>query len=198
MTMIGLPILVAVSPVPIRRVWAQAGDEAVSFIKSTSDQLVAITNAAGMPAEKHRRLKDVLEATVDVEDVARFCLGRFWRIATAEQQAQYLVLFDELLVTEIGGHLGDYQGVQVTMGLARTSADTEIVITTVTRPNSPATQVEWVVSKSSGRAKIVDLLAGGTSMRLTQSADFAAYLARHQYNIHELLEGMRQQLAQAN
>jgi hypothetical protein len=33
-------------------------------------------------------------------------------------------------------------------------------------------------------------------MRLTQSADFTAYLARHQYNIHELVEGMRQQIAQ--
>jgi hypothetical protein len=33
-------------------------------------------------------------------------------------------------------------------------------------------------------------------MRLTQSADFTAYLSRHQYNIHELIAGMRQQIAQ--
>jgi hypothetical protein len=34
------------------------------------------------------------------------------------------------------------------------------------------------------------------SLRLTQAADFTAYLARHQYNIHELVSGMRQRLAQ--
>jgi len=82
------------------------------------------------------------------------------------------------------------------MGLARTSTDTEIVITTVERPKNPATQVDWVVSTSSGNPKIVDLLAEGTSLRLTQSSDFTAYLARHQYNIHELIEGMRQLIAQ--
>jgi hypothetical protein len=32
---------------------------------------------------------------------------------------------------------------------------------------------------------------------LTQAADFTAYLARHQYNIHELVEGMRQRVAQS-
>src|ERR1039457_4215264 len=108
-----------------------------------------------------------------------------------------MTLFHDLLVTEIAGHLGEYQGVRVTIGLARASVDTEIVITTVERPNNPTTQVDWVVSTTTGRPKIVDLLAGGTSMRLTQSADFTAYLARHQYNIHELLEGMQRRIAQS-
>jgi phospholipid transport system substrate-binding protein len=162
----------------------------------TSGQLVTIVNSADSPQEKRRRLRQVVDATVDVDDIARFCLGRFWRIATEDQQAQYMALFHDLLVTNIASHLGEYQGVRVTMGLARTSTDTEIVITTVERPKNPATQVDWVVSTSSGNPKIVDLLAEGTSLRLTQSSDFTAYLARHQYNIHELIEGMRQLIAQ--
>ncbi len=107
-----------------------------------------------------------------------------------------MALFHDLLLTEIAGHFGEYQGVRVTMGLARTSADTEIVITTVERPKIPATQVDWVVATNTGSPKIVDLLAEGTSLRLTQAADFTAYLARHQYNIHELVDGMRQRIAQ--
>jgi phospholipid transport system substrate-binding protein len=66
----------------------------------------------------------------------------------------------------------------------------------ISRPNNPTTQVDWAVGTGSGSPRIVDLLAGGTSMRLTQSADFTAYLSRHQYNIHELIAGMRQQIAQ--
>jgi phospholipid transport system substrate-binding protein len=58
-------------------------------------------------------------------------------------------------------------------------------------------QVDWVVSTASGQPKIVDLLAEGTSIRLTQSSDFTSFLSRHQYNIHELLEGMRQLVAQS-
>jgi phospholipid transport system substrate-binding protein len=194
--MIGATTLLATPPGPVRRAWAQAAEQAVAFVKSTSDQLVAVVNTAGSPADKRRGLAQVVAATVDVDDIARFCLGRFWRIATPEQQTEYMALFHDLLVTEIASHLGEYQGVRVTMGLSRASTDTEIVITMVDRPHNPTTQVDWVVSTASGSPKIVDLLAGGTSMRLTQSADFTAYLARHQYNIHELIAGMRQQIAQ--
>jgi phospholipid transport system substrate-binding protein len=196
MTMIGATALLATQPGQLRRAWAQADEQAVAFVRSTSDRLVAVVNSPGSPAEKRRRLQEVIAATVDVDDLARFCLGRFWRIATPDQQTQYMALFHELLVTEIASHLGEYQGVRVTMGLARASEDTEIVITMVDRPKNPTTQVDWVVSTASGSPKIVDLLAGGTSMRLTQSADFTAYLSRHQYNIHELVEGMRRQIAQ--
>jgi phospholipid transport system substrate-binding protein len=100
------------------------------------------------------------------------------------------------LVTKIAGHLGEYEGVRVSIGLARGAEDTEIVITTIDRPNNPTYQVDWVVSISTGGPRIVDLLGGGTSLRLTQSSDFAAYLARHQYSIHERIEGMHPLIAQ--
>jgi len=71
------------------------------------------------------------------------------------------------------------------------------VITTIARPNRPTYQLDWVVSTATGDPKIVDLLAEGTSLRLTQSSDFAAYLARHQYNVHELIEAIRELIARA-
>ncbi len=197
MTAIGATVLLVGSPGTVRRAWAQVGERAVTFVKSTSDRLVAIVNSPNSPQEKRRRLQAVIDSTVDVDDIARFCLGRFWQIATPDQRQQYMTLFHDLLLTEIAGHFGEYQGVSVTMGLARASADTEIVITIVERPNSPPTQVDWVVATNTGSPKIVDLLAEGTSLRLTQAADFTAYLARHQYNIHELVEGMRQRVAQS-
>ncbi len=175
---------------------AQSGPQAVAFVKNTTDRLVRVVNSTGSPEEKRRQLRDVIDSTVDNDDIARFCLGRFWRIATPDQQTQYMTLFHDLLLTKIASHLGEYQGVRVTMGLARASADTEIVITTIERPNNLATQVDWVVATNTGSPKIVDVLAQGISLRLTQSSDFTAYLARHQYNIHELVEAMRQLFAQ--
>jgi len=181
-----------ISPGRFRNAFAQAGTQAIGFVKSTSDRLVAIVNGAETPAERRTQLEQVVDATVDVDDIAHFCIGRFWRLATPEQQKQYMVLFHDLLVTKIGDHLGEYRGVKVTMGPARASADTEIVITIVEWPQFPTMQVDWVVSTSTGQPRIIDLLAGGTSMRLTQSSDFASYLSHHQYNIHEFLEGLRE------
>ena len=82
MTMMGATALLTTPPGQVRRAWAQAADRAVAFVKSTSDRLVAVVNSQGPPAEKRRRLQEVIAATVDVDDLARFCLGRFWRIAT--------------------------------------------------------------------------------------------------------------------
>ena len=189
MTTIGAAALLTVS---VRYAQAQSGPHAIGFVQSTSGQLVAIVNGSGTPEEKRRRLQEVLNSSVDVDDIARFCLGRFWRIATPEQQRQYIPLFHDLLTTKIADHLGEYEGVRVTIGAVRAAADTEIVITTVERPRDPAQRIDWVVSTSTGEPKIIDLLSEGTSLRLTQSSDFAAYLARHQYNIHELIEAMRQ------
>ena len=196
MTMIGAAAFFVTPPLPVRNAWAQPGEQAIGFIKSTADRLVAIVNAARSPQEKRRGLRDVLDAVVDLDDISRFCLGRFWRIATPDQQKQYTVLFHDLLVAQIFGHLGEYQGVRVTMGLARAFQDTEIVITTVARPGTPANRVDWVVTSTSAAPKIVDLIAEGISLRITQASDFATYLARHQYNVQDLIEAMRQKSAQ--
>jgi phospholipid transport system substrate-binding protein len=181
---------------PGRAAWGQTVPQAVALIQKTSDQLVGIVNATGSPDDKRRRLQEVLDTSVDIEEVARFCLGRFWQSATPDQRQQYLARFRDLLVAEIAGHLGEYRGVEVTMGPTRPSAATQIVTTTVARPGNPTKQVDWVVSMSTGNPKIVDLLAGGTSMRLTHSADFTAYLARHRYDVHELIQAMNVQVSQ--
>jgi phospholipid transport system substrate-binding protein len=191
-----LGVLVLIAPCGPRHAWGQSSPDAVAFVRTTSDQLIAIVNAPGSRDDKRRRLQQVIDATVDVENVAHFCLGRFWQVATSDQRQQYLARFRDLMVTEISGHLGDYRGVQIGMGQARTNADTAIVATTVVRPNNPTTQVEWVVSSRTGSPKIVDLLAKGTSMRQTHSADFTAFLAHHQNDVHELIEAMNQQIAQ--
>jgi phospholipid transport system substrate-binding protein len=198
MIMIGAVALRITSPKLIRDACAQSGEQAISFVKNTSEQLAAIVNSTASPQEMRDRLKKVIDSTVDVDDVGRFCLGRFWSLATPDQQKQYMGLFHDLLVMKIADHLGEYRGVKVTTGLARKSADTQIVITTIEGPRTSTNRVDWVVSTSTGAPQVVDLLAGGTSLRLTQSADFISYLARNNYSIQDLIDAMRQMLRQTS
>jgi phospholipid transport system substrate-binding protein len=190
--------LLAASPGAVGTAWAQSHDQAVSFVRDSAGALVAIANGSGSAQEKHQRIREVLDRSVDLPGIARVCLGRFWHTASPQQQLQYTTLSRDLIVTKIADHLGDYQGVRLTMGPARTRDGTEIVSTTVERPGDPADEVDWVVSTSTGQPKIVDLLAEGTSMRETQGSDFAAYLASHQYDVHQLIEGLQQKVATNN
>lgn len=173
---------------------AQAGSRASAFVKAAADELVAVVNGPGSVADKRRLLRRIVDAHVDVEEIGRFSLGRFWRAATPEQQKQYLELFHSVMLNNVTGRLGEYQGVRVTITRSLTREDTEVVSSTVERPNNPPAIVDWVVGNLTTQPKIIDVVAEGTSMRLTQRSDYAAYLARNNSNVQALIDAMRQQL----
>lgn len=174
-----------------------ATGRASAFIKGVGDQLVGIVNGPESDREKRAKLTAVIDNAVDVDGVARFCLGRFWRTASADQQRRYMMLFHQVLVNNITAKIGEYRGVRFQMGRTQQRDDDAVVSTVVERPNNPPTNVDWVVSNPGSDPKIIDVIAEGTSMRLTQRQDYAAYLSQHNNNIDALIDAMRQQVAEA-
>jgi phospholipid transport system substrate-binding protein len=184
----------ALLPISVR---AQGTDKASAFVKSTGDRLVAIVNGPGTAASKRAAMTQILNNDVDVDGIGRFCLGRFWRQATPEQQKQYLSLFHEVLVTNITAKLGEYQGVTFTMGRSKSQDDEAVVSTTVVRPNNPPTAVDWIISNPASEPRIIDVVAEGTSLRLTQRQDYASYLTHNNNNVDALIAAMKNQVSQS-
>jgi len=187
--------LSALMPLSVR---AQSADKAAAFIKSTGDQLVAVVNGPGSASAKRVQMTKILDADVDVEGIGRFCLGRYWRQATPEQQKQYLSVFHEVLVTNITAKLGEYQGVTFTMGRSRPQDEEAVVSTTVVRPNNPPAAVDWIVANPSTAPKIIDVVAEGTSLRLTQRQDYASYLTHNNGKLDALITAMKNQVSQSS
>ena len=175
---------------------ARAADEgqATAFVDQLLKELLAIVNAPGPLEGKRAALVRIVEAKVDVDAVARFCLGRFWRTATPQQQAEYLALFRRILVKNVTEKVGEYQGVSFQLGRAQKRENDFAVATTVNRPGNAPNKVDWVVA-ADGPMRIIDLIAEGTSLRLTQRSDYSAYLARNGNNVQALIDALRQQLA---
>ncbi|MGE0417445.1 MAG: phospholipid-binding protein MlaC [Acetobacteraceae bacterium] len=182
---------------PVAPAVAQGADRASAFIKSTGDKLVAVINSSAPAQQKRKELTSIIESTVDIDGVARFCLGRFWRQATPDQQKNYIVLFRQVLVTSISVKLGEYQGVRFTIGRSRPQDGEQVVSTVIERPNNAPATVEWVVGHPQSSPKIIDVIAEGTSLRITQRSDYASFLQRNGNNIDALLTAMRNQLAQS-
>jgi len=190
-------LFVAGTGLPLARAFAQAAEKASAFVQQTGDKLVGIVNGAQSAPDKRRALTQILEVAVDVDGIARFCLGRFWRVATPDQQKRYLAAFHEVLVTNISSKLGEYKGVKLTVQHARPQDDEAIVTTIVDRPNNPPTNVDWVIEQPTAAPRIIDVIAEGTSLRLTQRQDYASYLTRNNNNIDALIAAMKQQTAQS-
>ena len=174
---------------------ARAQDAAAAFIEQTGRALIAAVNGNEPAAERKQMLQGVIDRTVDVNDVARFCLGRFWRDATPQQQQQYTALFHQVLVNNITGKVGDYKGVSFVIGRSNPRGNDVSVSSVVTRPGNEPSRVDWLVSSASGAPKIIDVIAEGTSLRLTQRDDYSAFLARNGNNLQALIDAMRRQAA---
>jgi phospholipid transport system substrate-binding protein len=193
-----LPAAVALPAILPRAALASpAGDRAVAFIKATGAKLVAAIDA-GSPLEQRRQvLGGIIDANIDVDGVARFCLGRFWNTATPAQQQQYLKLFRDMLVVNISVKLGDYRGVTFDVGSVQDRDTGEVVATVVKRPNNPPANLQWLVANATTDPKIIDLIAEGTSLRLTERDDYASFLSQHGNSLDALLEGLRKQASQS-
>jgi phospholipid transport system substrate-binding protein len=165
-------------------------------VKATGEKLVGVINGPGSDADKRAALGKIIDQAVDVDGVARFCLGRFWSRATPDQQKQYLELFRSVLVTNITSKLGQYQGVSFTMGRRREQGEDAAVLTTVLRPNNPPTDVDWIIANPTANPRIIDVIAEGTSLRLTQRQDYASFLSHNGEDINALITAMRQQVSQ--
>src|ERR1700733_4953761 len=176
---------------------AQSTDKASAFVKSTGDRLVGVVNGPGSATSKRAAMTQILNTDVDVDGIGRFCLGRFWRTATPEQQKQYLALFHEVLVTNITAKLGEYQGVTFTMGRSRPQDEEAVVSTTVVRPNNAPTAVDWIIASPSADPKIIDVVAEGTSLRLTQRQDYASYLTHNHDSVDALIAAMKNQVSRS-
>lgn len=177
------------------RAFAQSdrATEANRFIEQFGDQLVGIVNADETLARKRQQMQPLVERALAVNDIGTFVLGRYWRIATPNQQQRFLQLFHTILVNTITAKLGDFSGVAFRLTQTTMRDGDYLVGTLISRPNQQPNNAQWVVSFQSGRPAVVDVLAEGTSLRLTQRSDYAAFISRNSNNVDALLSALERQ-----
>lgn len=176
---------------------APSPQAAAAFIQQAGREMAADLNAPGPVASKEPVLVGFMNRIVDIDGVGRFCLGRYWRMATPQQQQQYLQLFRTALTNAVVVRLGDYQGGGVSLRVIRTepAADGVHVATEISKPGSAPYNVTWVVDGTDQQPRIVDVVAEGVSLRQTQRSDYASYLQQHGGNIEALIQALRAQVA---
>lgn len=168
-----------------------------AFIKQAGSDLTTVVGDVSSPAEKKRRLQPFLDRVADVPEIARFCLGRYWNRATPEQQQEYLGISHQVMLNSIISHMGDYKQARINVILGKPELRDGLinVPTRIERENNPTANVTWVVREDGPTFRIVDLIAEGTSMRLTVRNDYNSFLNSHGGDVSALLQALRSQVA---
>jgi phospholipid transport system substrate-binding protein len=173
------------------RAAAKASDPE-AFIKSVGDRALAALNAKDVGQdERVRRLEELLGDATDLDLVGRLALGRYWRQATAAQQSEYLKLFRDYARAGLARRLHDYGGgVQFQVTGSRLAGEGDAVVSSeVSRGDQSPVHVDWRVRKLGSRYAIVDVVAEGVSMLVTNRSQFESVVA--QRGIAGLLDDLR-------
>lgn len=187
-------LLLAASPrAPVA---ATAAGSAREFIQTLGDRTVAILKQPQSEnARKLQELKRILDEATDLDLIARLVMGRYWREASAAQKADYLKLFNALVMQTMAERFSWYTGetFEVTGAKPIDERDT-IVSTRILRPNGGAPiLVDWRVRKSERGYLLIDIVAEGVSLVVTQRSEAAEIIGRN--GIDGLLAEMRKRLA---
>ena len=161
---------------------AQASPGAGRFIETLADKAVAaLTNKNTPRDERIRRFRVLLNEHFAVEIIARWVLGRPWQTASADERAEYLRLFEDLIVFRYIDRFTEYAGEKlvVSRALVVEGGDT-MVYSSIVRADQPEpVEVDWRVRSRDGQFKIVDVMVKGISMGVTQRQEFASVFSRN-------------------
>ncbi|MCA3272076.1 MAG: ABC transporter substrate-binding protein [Roseomonas sp.] len=173
-------------------------NRATAFVDKAGQDLVnAINDPRLNQAQRRDRVANILRSAIDIEGTGRFILGRYVRQATPAELQDYLKLFDEIIIRNLSARFGEYRGVKFSLGRSQQRTEEDALVSTlVERPNSPAFTLDWRVAEINGQPKVVDVIAEGTSLRLTTRSEYAAVIQRNSGRVASLLEAMRGQITQ--
>jgi len=193
-------LLASLAGLAIRPARAQQMDiaRATAFVNKAGQDLVNTINDQRLNQTQRRdRVAGILRSAIDIEGTGRFILGRYVRQASPAELQDYLKLFDEIIIRNLSARFGEYRGVKFSLGRSQQRTEEDALVSTlVERPNTPAFTLDWRVAEINGQPKVVDVIAEGTSLRLTTRSEYAAVIQRNSGRVASLLEAMRGQIAQ--
>ena len=171
---------------------------ATAFVDRAGQELVnAINDPRLNQTQRRDRVASILRNAIDIEGTGRFILGRYVRQASPAELQDYNKLFDEIIIRNLSARFGEYRGVKFSLGRSQQRTEEDALVSTlIERPSNPSFTLDWRVAEINGQPKVVDVIAEGTSLRLTTRSEYAAVIQRNSGRVASLLDAMRGQIAQ--
>jgi phospholipid transport system substrate-binding protein len=175
---------------------SQLGAE--KFISSMAQRGIDfLSNGQQTQAQKTESFRRLLEENYDMETIGRYTLGKYWRVATPQQQAEFQKLFKSYVVGMYSQRFSDYRGQKFQIAGSHPDGDSDDTIvnsTILPADGGQAVQVDWRVRNANGRYRVVDVIVAGVSMSLTQRSDFSSVIQQGGGDVQALIDSLKQKI----
>jgi phospholipid transport system substrate-binding protein len=172
---------------------AVAQTDPVAFINRLGVQAIQVLGPSVPQPARVQRFRDLFGSDFDVPGIGRFVLGRYWRVATPEQQQQFLGLLREYLAQAYAGRLAQYAGEKFNALNAQQQGDETVVFSEITRNDGGKIRVEWHLVNNGGW-KITDAYVAGVSMAVTERDEFGSVIQQGGGQVSFLIDRLRQKV----
>lgn len=174
---------------------ARADAETEGFIRGLGDKAVGqLTGSDISDADRAERFRSLLLSHFDVPKIGQYVLGRYWRVATPEEQSEYLALFEEFLVRSYSQRFSEYTGEKFEVASSRANGDLELVRSYVVTRNGEKAKLDWILERSDNGLMIVDLKVEGLSLSETHRSEFASVIQNNGGKVAGLIEALRKKV----
>ena len=163
------------------------------FIQELGDTaLMSLTVKDISRKAREKRVREILQKKFDIQTIARFALGTYWREATKSQRKEYMILFENMIVRTYTTRFEDYssQKLKITGDIPSGKRDF-LVFSQILQEDGPPVNLEWRLRKKNDKLRIIDVVVEGISMSITQRSDFSSVIQRGGGKVDALLTSLR-------
>ena len=171
---------------------------AQALMRDLGAEVIEVISDRRTMTDMIRDLRRLFTQNFDTDTIGRFVLGRYWNVATAEQQTEYLGLFREFIVQTYARRFTEYSNEEFVIQSARPEGNQDVmVISRIIRQAGPPVSVDWRIRQRGDRSQIIDVIIEGVSMALTFRDEYRSIIERNGGRIEPLLDALRRQIDQA-
>lgn len=175
---------------------AGAAADPAALINNLGSQALEVLGKGTPQSQRVSRFRELLRQDFDVPGIARFVLGRYWNIATEEQRAEFVRLFEDYIALTYSTRLAEYTGETFKVTGSRPDGGGAIVSSQILRPaGAPPVKVDWRLTGRDGNYKISDVSVDGISMAVTQRSEFASVIQHNGGQVQGLITMLRERTA---
>lgn len=163
-----------------------------TVVTSLGNEALKVLGKNVAPNQRVLRFRQLFTEDFDVPGIAHFVLGRYWRLATPEQQQEFVKLFTDYIALAYSNRLAEYSGETLRVTGSRPAPDGSLVSSEILRTNGqPPARVDWLLTPHDGAYRISDVIFEGVSMAVTQRSEFASVIQRNGGQVQGLIAALR-------
>ncbi len=176
---------------------ANADDDAGHFLKALQKEAITqLSNEDVSEEEREKQFRALLNENFDVEGIARFVIGKYWRKAEDSHRKEFMTIFEDVMVQRFLPTFSQYASSEFQVIKVVPKKSFFIVFSKVKTENGELAEILWRVEKKDGSSGyiITDIAAEGISLRSTYRSDYTSALKSLGGDLSELNSKLREKV----